>query len=79
MTDPHEIDCEEVVSHLLVYLDDEIDAETRARIDLHLERCRGCFSRAEFERALRRRLRELGHEPASARLARRIKTLIDSF
>lgn len=79
MTDPRDIECEDVVSHLLAYLDDEIDDETRARIDRHLERCRGCFSRAEFERALRHRLRELGREPASESLARRIKALLDSF
>jgi anti-sigma factor (TIGR02949 family) len=79
MTDHHSIDCEEVVARLLTYLDGELDAETRAHIDHHIEQCHGCYSRAQFERTLRRRLQELGHEPPSERLTRRLKSLLDSF
>jgi anti-sigma factor (TIGR02949 family) len=79
MTESERIECEEVVVHLLDYLDGEIDAERRAQIDRHLEECRGCYSRAEFERALRRRLRELDKESAPETLRRRLKTLLDEF
>jgi len=79
MTERDRIDCEEVVAHLLDYLDGEIDAEKRVQIDRHLEECRGCYSRAEFERELRRRLRELGKESAPETLRRRLKALLDEF
>jgi len=79
MSDRHATDCEEVVANLLAYLDGEMDTETRARIDAHLEHCRGCFSRAEFERALRRRLQELRQSPPSETLSRRIRTMLDAF
>jgi mycothiol system anti-sigma-R factor len=79
MTDHGRIRCEEVIAHLLTYLDGEIDAAKRAQIDRHLDECRGCYSRAEFEQALRRKVQELGEERAPASLRRRIKSLIDQF
>lgn len=79
MTEHDAIDCEEVVASLLEYLDGEIDADKRARIDRHLDECRGCYSRAQFEKALRRRLRELGRETASPALRSRLKSLLDDF
>ena len=44
--------CEEVLKHLVAYLDRETDGHTAAEIEHHLEKCRGCFSRAEFEKQL---------------------------
>lgn len=79
MNEHDPIRCEEVIGHLLSYLDGEIDAHKRAQIDRHLEACRGCFSRAEFEKALRERVRQLGAEKAPISLRQRIKALIDQF
>jgi anti-sigma factor (TIGR02949 family) len=79
MIKPHAIRCEEVIAHLLTYLDGEIDAARRAQIDRHLEECRGCFSRAEFEKALREKLRQVGSVRPSARLQKRVKALIEEF
>ena len=79
MTEQERIHCEEVVASLLAYLDGEIDEARRARIDDHLAECRGCFSRAEFERALRDRLRALASAPPPASLRRRLKAILDEF
>lgn len=79
MNERDRIRCEEVIAHLLTYLDGEIDAEKRAQIDRHLAECRACFSRAEFEKALRERLAQLGDAKAPSSLQRRIKTLIETF
>ena len=73
------ITCEEVIAHLLAYLDDEIDAKKRSYIERHLEECRACFSRAEFEKALRAKVRQLGDKEAPAALRRRVKGLLDRF
>jgi anti-sigma factor (TIGR02949 family) len=75
----NEIRCEEVIAHLLEYLDGEIDAGKRAHIDRHLQECRGCYSRAEFERVLRKKVAELADEPAPPVLQRRLKALLDEF
>ena len=79
MTEPDKIRCEEVIAHLLSYLDAEIDDARRAQIDHHLEECRGCFSRAEFEKALRDRVRQASDTQPSASLQERIKALLDQF
>lgn len=73
------INCEEVLKHLVAYLDRETDAHTAAEIDRHLEDCRGCFSRAEFERQLKAHVRAAGSRTAPERLRARIRKLTDKF
>jgi anti-sigma factor (TIGR02949 family) len=73
------ITCEEVIAHLLAYLDDEIDAKKRSYIERHLEECRACFSRAEFEKALRAKVRQLGDKEAPATLRQRVRALLNQF
>ncbi|MGV9802268.1 anti-sigma factor family protein [Mycobacterium sp. NPDC003449] len=36
------MDCNELVELVTAYLDDALDADTRARFDLHLLDCDGC-------------------------------------
>lgn len=79
MTEQERIHCDEVVASLLEYLDGELDDARRARIEDHLAECRGCFSRAEFERALRRRLQALVTAPPPDSLKRRLKAILDEF
>lgn len=71
--------CEEVLKHLVAYLDHEADRHTAAEIERHLEECRGCFSRAEFERQLKAYVRAAGSRTAPERLRARIKKLVDKF
>jgi mycothiol system anti-sigma-R factor len=68
-----------VIAHLLSYLDGEIDDARRVQIDHHIEECRGCFSRAEFEKALRDKVRQAGNTQPPASLQDRIKALLDQF
>ncbi|MBD5803921.1 hypothetical protein AZOA_33640 [Azoarcus sp. Aa7] len=79
MTEQERIHCEEVVASLLEYLDGELDDARRVRIEDHLAECRGCFSRAEFERALRSRLQALATAPPPDSLKRRLKAILDEF
>lgn len=79
MNAPHTIRCEEVIRQLYDFLDGEIDPNRHAAIEHHLDLCRGCFSRIEFERLLKRRLAELAHEPATPSLRRRVDALLDAF
>jgi anti-sigma factor (TIGR02949 family) len=48
--------CEDVLAKLYDYLDKEVDSGLEADIDEHIHSCRECFSRAEFERKLRKRV-----------------------
>jgi anti-sigma factor (TIGR02949 family) len=71
--------CEEALKHLVAYLDRETDAHTAAEIQRHLEECRACFSRAEFERRLKVYVREAGSSTAPERLRVRIREVIKKF
>lgn len=73
------IDCEEALRRLAEYLDHELGELPRAEVEQHLETCRSCYSRAEFERELRSRLRELRQEPVDPAFADRICDLARSF
>jgi anti-sigma factor (TIGR02949 family) len=73
------VSCEEVLKHLIAYLDRETDAPTAEEIERHLAECRACFSRAEFEKRLKARLRAAGSRAAPERLRARIKKLVDGF
>jgi anti-sigma factor (TIGR02949 family) len=79
MTRLDPIGCQEVIGHLLEYLDGEIDAEKRGQVERHLQECRGCFSRAEFEKELRKKVQQLGTQKPPRSLQRRLKALIDQF
>jgi len=45
--------CEKVIQSIWEFLDRELDATGLAELQKHLVLCRSCFTRVEFERALR--------------------------
>jgi len=73
------LSCEEVIGKLLEYLDRELDAAAQQEVERHLEACRGCFSRAEFERRLRVRVAETGDVKAPESLRERVRTLVARY
>ncbi|ALA20329.1 MULTISPECIES: anti-sigma factor [Chelatococcus] len=80
MPESKNIRCEEVVEHLLTFLDgEEVGEGRRSLIEQHLEECRSCCSRADFELALRHRVREVAAKRPTAILRNRIRQLIDQF
>ncbi|WP_290637361.1 mycothiol system anti-sigma-R factor [Aquisalimonas sp.] len=74
-----DLTCEEVLEQLFAYLDEELDDARLAAIDRHLERCRDCFTRAEFEKRLRARVHRTGTAPAPERLRQRLKKVLDRY
>jgi anti-sigma factor (TIGR02949 family) len=73
------LDCEEVLRHLLEYLDRALDEDDMAAIDRHLERCRACFGRAEFEKRLKDAIGAAAVRRASPGLRARLKHIIGRF
>lgn len=73
------VGCEDALRLLADHIDRELDAPAREQVERHLETCRSCYSRAEFETRLKESLAELGREPVRPALAGRIRTLIGSF
>lgn len=73
------IGCREALKHLFAYLDEELPTERREQIDRHLEICRSCYSRAEFDRLLKSKLREIGRGSVRAAFEKRIRLLSGQF
>ena len=79
MNEVRVIDCEEALRRLFEYLDAELHGEPQQEIEQHLERCRSCFSRVEFEKRLKAYTAELGREPVPSELEGRVRKVLDSF
>ena len=73
------ISCEEVLSKLHAYLDQEVDAPSESEIDAHLHECRECFSRAEFERALKKKVAGVAEVATPEDTRKRLESLIKRF
>ncbi len=69
---PGGIDCASVVAQLYEYIDAELDAEAVQQIREHLEVCKRCYPRYDFERAFLRFLSEQGRIGAPPELRRKI-------
>jgi mycothiol system anti-sigma-R factor len=79
MSEVRVIDCEEALRRLFEYLDAELLGEPRQEMEQHLERCRSCFSRVEFEKRLKGLTTELRTESVPPDLEQRIRDVLDSF
>lgn len=78
MTD-RTITCEQAVRLLAAYLDGELDGLGHGDVERHLNACRSCYSRWEFEREIKTRLAAVGQQPPDPRFAQRIRNLVRQF
>lgn len=70
------IGCEDALRLLAAHLDRELGGEEDALVKRHLETCRSCFSRAEFEQRLKAQVAQLGREPVTPALDLRVRRII---
>jgi anti-sigma factor (TIGR02949 family) len=73
------IDCEAALRRLAELLDGELDEAPRSAVEHHIDTCRSCYSRAEFERKLKSRLRELRDEPVDPAFENHIGEIARGF
>ena len=74
-----DISCEEALRQLADYLSGELEKGAGAQLEHHMEACRGCFSRAEFEKRLKSHLAGLSREKAPAAMETRIRGMLRRF
>ena len=75
----HDIDCAQALKRLIELVDQELDDADREVVEHHLQTCRSCLSRAEFERALKGKLRDLSQGEAPSKTLDRIRALMQEF
>ncbi len=74
------MNCEETLEKLWQFLDKELDGASSGELERHLEECRQCFSKAEFEQRLRAIVRRsCSGEQAPPELRERLRRLISLF
>ena len=74
-----EIDCDAVMRQLFDYLDMEVEITAQDEIHHHIEDCRSCFTRVEFEKQLNSRIQGAGRDSAPDSLRNRITDLMSEF
>lgn len=79
MSDMEKINCEKALKHLLEYLDRELTGDLQHQMKQHMESCRSCFSRLEFEQNLKTHIGETARENAPDSLRNRISCLLKEF
>lgn len=45
------LSCQEVLERLFEYLDGELESPTEIQVEAHLEKCRRCYPRLQFEKS----------------------------
>lgn len=79
MSSEHAMTCDEALRLLAVFLDGELHEGQHAAVERHLEVCRSCYSRAEFERRLKAEIRRLRREEVSSGFEARVRRILGSF
>ena len=75
----NDIDCAQALKRLIEFIDRELADADRDVIERHLQTCRSCLSRAEFERALKGKLRGLSQGAVPSKTLDRITALMQEF
>lgn len=74
-----DIDCEQALRQIFDFIDRELESADHEVMHRHLETCKSCFSRMEFERRLKEKLHALREEKATEKVSERVKGLLKSF
>ena len=70
-------DCLDAMDHLYAYLNKELDDKAiLSKIEHHLSHCKSCFSRAEMEREINKRLKESSKDEIPESLKNRLSDLM---
>ena len=77
--DKKKIECEEAIRMMLEYLDNELQPHDHDTMDEHLESCRSCYSRMEFEQRLKNMVAEVKIKTAPVSLKERIKKITKNY
>jgi anti-sigma factor (TIGR02949 family) len=75
----NEIDCAQALKRMFELIDRELSDEDREAVERHLQACRSCLSRAEFERALKSKVEALSQSDVPSKTLDRITALMQQF
>lgn len=71
--------CEKVIQSIYEFLDREMTEDGMAALQKHLDLCRSCFSRVEFERVLRECCRTKTQHTCPEKLKLRLRQIVELY
>jgi mycothiol system anti-sigma-R factor len=66
------IDCQGVMERLWAFLDGELEPGQEEQVRAHLQMCKRCYPRYDFQRAYFRMMQKLASEPLPPLVRRRV-------
>jgi anti-sigma factor (TIGR02949 family) len=73
------ISCEEALRHVFDYVDNQLSGRNLQEVEDHIEKCRHCYDRVEFEKLLKARIKNINPKTDNSKLMKKIDSLINSF
>ena len=73
------IECEEALSRIFELVDHELKGDEREVMQHHVDTCKSCFSRVEFERRLKAKLKGLRDAQTDNSARERIEKLLKTL
>jgi len=73
------INCEQALRQVFDFLDRELGEHDHAAMQQHLHTCKSCFSRVEFEKLLKGKVKDLREESPTPAVSARVKDLLKGF
>jgi anti-sigma factor (TIGR02949 family) len=71
--------CEDAIRLIATYIDRELNEVDATQIRAHIDHCKSCYSRVEFEQKLKDQLTRLRSVPVSTELGDRVRVLLHDY
>jgi anti-sigma factor (TIGR02949 family) len=71
------ISCDEALEIMFEYIDGMLSKETGAKLEQHIETCRGCLKKLDFQLKLKKRMQKVKTTPASKKLLKQLNLLLN--
>lgn len=72
------ISCEEAMERMFEYIDGVLAGIPHSELEHHIETCRGCLKKLDFQLKLKKRLSAVKPAPVSRKLAERLNRILES-
>jgi len=77
--DIREIKCSEALKLVAAYVDRQSDAKDARTLEKHLESCKHCFDRVEFEKLFKERMKGLKLDVSSLKLTAKARKILEDL
>jgi anti-sigma factor (TIGR02949 family) len=73
-----QISCDEALERMFEYIDGVLAGKPHSELEHHIETCRGCLKKLDFQLKLKKRLTRVKQTPVSRKLSARLNKILES-